>query len=185
MDLATRRPDEVLEITRTFSAPAALVYRMWVAPEHLVGWLPDDVMSKGCEVDFRVGGRWSQTYGSDENPNYHHNISGVFREIDVPRRLVMTYVNDYDGIETLVTVNFRELGDGRTEMRFRQEGFQSLPERDGHGRGWSQGFDALAAYLLRLGSIETTPAGRPAKDGVSEDIAAAKQRDEDSKAGRA
>ena len=31
-------PDEVLEFTRTFDAPLALVWRLWRDPEHMVRW---------------------------------------------------------------------------------------------------------------------------------------------------
>jgi uncharacterized protein YndB with AHSA1/START domain len=178
--------EQVLEITRVFEAPAALLFKLWSEPEHLVRWLPEGLISLECEVDFRVGGRWQQVFGSPQRPDYRHSIFGVYRDIAAPHRLAMTYVNDYDQVETLVTLAFRELGDGRTEMRFRQEGFTSIAERDGHGGGWRSSFDVLAAYLLRLGSIEVTPAGRPGRDAVAEDVVEARRRqtEQHAKAGR-
>ena len=48
-------PDEVLEIVRSFDAPAALLFKLWSEPEHLVRWLPEGLISLECEVDFREG----------------------------------------------------------------------------------------------------------------------------------
>ena len=169
-------PDDVLEITRVFEAPATLLFKLWSEPEHLTRWLPEGSVSLDCQVDFREGGRWLQTFGSPDQPDHRHTIFGVYRQIAAPYRLSMTYVNDYDQVETLVTLTFRELGDGRTEMRFRQEGFASRSERDGHDGGWRSSFDVLAAYLLRLDRIEVTPVGRPRHDGTAEDIIEAQRR---------
>jgi hypothetical protein len=35
-------------------------------------------------------------------------------------------------------------------MTFRQEPFESAAERDGHGEGWSEAFDRMAAHLATL-----------------------------------
>ena len=34
-------------------------------------------------------------------------------------------------------------------MTFRQEGFKSVEERDGHEGGWNESFDRLVAYLKK------------------------------------
>jgi uncharacterized protein YndB with AHSA1/START domain len=75
-----------------------------------------------------------------------HWIHGVYQEIVPPKRLVFTYINDADGHEMLVTLNFAA-GDARTEMSFRQAVFLNVAERDGHNFGWSSTMELLAEYV--------------------------------------
>jgi uncharacterized protein YndB with AHSA1/START domain len=77
-------------------------------------------------------------------------LEGRYREVVRPERLVFTHAwlgaDGVAGPETLVTVVFAE-AEGGTLMRFTQTGFDSQGSRDGHGDGWSQCFERLAAYL--------------------------------------
>jgi hypothetical protein len=43
----------------------------------------------------------------------------------------------------VVRIRLSASGNG-TDMHFEQTGFGSVAERDGHGVGWGQAFDALA-----------------------------------------
>jgi hypothetical protein len=51
-----------------------------------------------------------------------------------------------------VAVSFVDLGDGRTELILRQEGFATATGRDEHLTGWSSALDRFADYLA--GNIE-------------------------------
>jgi uncharacterized protein YndB with AHSA1/START domain len=166
-------PDEVLEITRTFDAPPALLWRLWSNPEHIVRWWgPQTCWLEVCEMDFREGGAWR--FWMRNGSGLDHWIGGTYREIRPHERLSFTYVNAYDGHEMVVAIDFIDLG-ARTEMRFLQAPFLNEVERDGHRVGWTSTFELLAAYLLRFeGVIEVTPVGRPRRDGVAEDIVAAR-----------
>jgi uncharacterized protein YndB with AHSA1/START domain len=167
----------VLDIDRVFAAPRALVWRLWRDPEHLVRWHgPEGCALSQCEQDFRPGGHWRRTMTA--GPGHAHVIFGDFIEVDEPRRLSFTYTNESDGFETLVTMDFIEQPDGTTRMLFRQTPFISGKERDGHGRGWNSSFDLFGLYLALLTDQDWGPRGRPRIDGVAEDIAAAKARQE-------
>ena len=105
-----------LVITRTFAAPAALIYEVMTTPEHIRQWWGaghGDVTV--CEVDLRVGGRrhFAQvTPGGDEV-----SFSGEYRELDPPGRLVHTEV--FDNIQSppsLIQSTFTEQ-DGLTTLR--------------------------------------------------------------------
>lgn len=166
--------DNVLELTRVFEAPPALVFKMWSDIEHLVRWHgPEGYALLHCEQEFREGGAWKRCMSN--GPGHAHWISGVYKEIRPFERLSFTYVNAYDQLEMLVEMDFTDLG-GRTQMRFRQSPFISVEERDGHGWGWSSGFELLAAYVEQFNGIEAPPKGRPRSDGVAEDIMAARRR---------
>ncbi|MDB5540203.1 MAG: hypothetical protein JWQ89_1930 [Devosia sp.] len=168
-------PEQVLQFTRMFEAPRALVFKVWSSPEHVVRWYgPEGYALLSCDMDFREGGAWR--FCMSNGPGHAHWIHGVYREIREPSRLSFTYINDYDGHEMLVTMDFIDRGE-RTEMHFQQAGFTRIEERDGHDWGWNSTIDLLAAYLLRFKDVvETTPIGRPRSDGVAEDIVAARRR---------
>jgi uncharacterized protein YndB with AHSA1/START domain len=164
----------LLEIERTFDAPRELVWRLWRDPEHMVRWHgPEGCALIECDSDFRVGGKWRRCMSS--GPGHRHVISGEYVELEEPRRLSFTYVNAYDGFETMVTMDFLDEG-GKTRMLFRQTPFISVEERDGHGRGWNSSFDILSNYLAIFTGDDMSPKGPPRRDGVAEDIVAARRR---------
>ncbi len=171
------RPEEVLEFTRVFDAPPALVWRMWRDPEHMVRWHgPEGFWLTDCELDFRVGGKWSRTMS--RAADHAHRIYGEYLEIEEEERLRFTYINDYDGHEMVVTLDFSER-DGKTEMRFHQAAFTTIEDRDAHGWGWMSGFDLLASYLAKVKAADGRLVGQPRRDGVAEDIAALRQLKEE------
>jgi uncharacterized protein YndB with AHSA1/START domain len=79
-------------------------------------------------------------------------LSGVYREIVEPERIVFTHTwlddDGKPGHETLITISFAERR-GKTEMTFRQAVFESVESRDGHRGGWNECFDKLAEYVAR------------------------------------
>ena len=137
-----------LTITRSFNAPAALIFKAWTQAEHLVRWLgPVGFDAREVEVDFRRGGRWRACISSTEHGDMW--MGGEYREISPPDRLVLTFAWDSTGFETLVTIDLQELAD-RTVMTFHQTPFVSVESRDSHNQGWSSSFDRLAALVATL-----------------------------------
>jgi uncharacterized protein YndB with AHSA1/START domain len=139
--------DELL-ITRTFDAPAALVFALWTEPEHFRRWMgPESFDCPEAEIDLRVGGRYRALIRSAEHGD--NWFAGVYREIVPGRRLVFTFAWDNDGpsagLETLVTITFEERH-GKTVQTFHQRPFRSVERRDSHVGGWSSAFDKLANY---------------------------------------
>jgi uncharacterized protein YndB with AHSA1/START domain len=164
----------VLEMTRVFDAPRELVFLIWKEPEHMVRWHgPEGMVLLSCEIDFRVGGKWRRCMSS--GAGHEHWIHGEYREIVEPSRLSFSYVNEHDGFETIVTTDFVEEA-GKTRMFFRQTPFISREERDEHGWGWMSGFGLFAKYLEEFSDDDWRPKGRPRRDGVDEDYAAARER---------
>jgi uncharacterized protein YndB with AHSA1/START domain len=142
--------DKTLLITRTFDAPREVVWKAWAdAKQAKQWWGPNGFTAPVVELASVPGGAWhAQMRAPDGKVLGQH---GVLREIVPPERLQYTFIWDENPEdELLVTVGFATQGE-KTEMNFKQTGFSSVEERDGHGDGWSQSFDRLAAYLDKVG----------------------------------
>lgn len=141
-----------LVMRRDFDAPRELVYACWTEQEHMRHWFfPRDFTVPHSESDIRPGGRYRSCLRAPDGTD--HWVGGVYRELSPPEKIVFTHAwQDEAGNsehETLVTVTFADLGNGRTRMTFHQAFFLSEASRDGHEGGWSETFDGLGAYLAR------------------------------------
>ncbi|HUI34002.1 MAG TPA: SRPBCC domain-containing protein [Stellaceae bacterium] len=140
-----------LVIKRVLDAPRELVFAAWVDPAQAARWWgPKGFTTVSAEMDVRVGGTWRRRMRSPEGSE--HISRGVYREIAPPERLVFTFAWEYGGApghgpETVVTLTFADLGQGRTELTLRQEGFATVTGRDDHRTGWSSALERLADYL--------------------------------------
>lgn len=148
--------DELL-ITRDFDAPAQLLFTLWTDVNHFAKWMgPEGFSCEAAEIDLRIGGRYR---GMIRSPNYGDSwFAGEYREIEPPTRLVFTWKWDTGpsaDVESLVTITFRELGDGKTAMTFHQMRFVSAERRDEHVKGWTSLFNKLGVYAEKL-ARETT-----------------------------
>lgn len=114
-------------------------------------------------------------------PGHSHWISGTYLEIEAPRRLRFTYVNEADGFETVVKLDFEETEAGHTRMLFRQSPFLNAAECNGHGWGWRSGFDLFDRYVREFIDADWRPKGPPRAEGVAADLLAARQRHLDDK----
>jgi uncharacterized protein YndB with AHSA1/START domain len=140
-----------LVINRVFDAPRDLVWKAWTDPEMMKEWsAPRGFTLPISEGDLRPGGEWRAQMRKGDGTTL--DLGGVYREIAAPHRLVFTHAwmdeNGNPGPETLVTVTFADRG-GKTEMNFRQSGFDSVESREGHSGGWNECFDQLAELLAQ------------------------------------
>ena len=139
-----------LVITRTFDAPRDLVWKAWT--EDMDKWsAPPQFTMPVSEGDIRPGGKWRACM-KNRRDGTELWLGGVYREVVKPEKLVFTHAWDgpdgKPGPETLVTVILVEKG-GKTEMHFRQTGFDSVESRNGHGEGWNECFDLLDDFLSK------------------------------------
>jgi uncharacterized protein YndB with AHSA1/START domain len=145
-----------LQVTRVFDAPRDSVFRWWSQAETLQQWSGcKDATRCDVEMDFRVGGSFSQTMqiaGAAEP----FTITGVYEEIVVPVRI--RYRLDMGMAVTNVRIEFLEEGN-RTKVVLTQEGFpnEEMCKIVTHGTGES--FDKLdvivSANALPQNSIAT------------------------------
>jgi uncharacterized protein YndB with AHSA1/START domain len=148
-DAAALFAERELVITRIFDAPRRLVFKMWTDPEHLARWWgPRGFTTISARMDVRPGGVWSRSMRAPGGSIIRKH--GVYREIVMPERLVLTYITDdlagNPGPETLVTVTFVDLG-GKTRLTLHQAGFESGAAREAHHGGWTSCLECLAEHL--------------------------------------
>jgi uncharacterized protein YndB with AHSA1/START domain len=98
-------------VTRTFNAPARIVFEAWTKPELFKQWwVPKsmDMSLLSCEMDVRAGGRYRVqfAYGDSEAAFF-----GTYTEVTPHSRLAWTNEESDEGSTT--TVTFEEI-DGKT-----------------------------------------------------------------------
>jgi uncharacterized protein YndB with AHSA1/START domain len=136
----------MLQLERLIAAPPERVFALWTEPEQLIKWWgPEGFDVPEHDMDVRPGGRWRTTMRSPDGNRF--TVSGVYRSIDKPRRVVFTWGWDDEhgmrGHETEVTVTF-EAAPGGTRMRLTQQTFESAESRGKHEHGWTSSFVCLA-----------------------------------------
>jgi uncharacterized protein YndB with AHSA1/START domain len=120
--IVERTSDRELTVTRTFDAPAHIVFDAWTKPELLkLWWAPKSfgVSLFECEQDVRIGGAYRFAFGRD--PNHPEVFSGRYVEVKPPLRLVLTqlYERMSEAGEVVVTAAFEE-SQGRTRLTLHQ-----------------------------------------------------------------
>ena len=150
----TTPSDRELVTTRAFDAPRDLVWEAWTSPEHLPNWLlgPEGWTMPVCESDLRVGGAWHFVWRNEADGS-EMGMTGEYREITPPERLVSTQSWGGDSPETVNTLVFTE-EDGLTMMT-QTILYPSQEARDaaiatGMQRGMDAGFNRLDVYLQTL-----------------------------------
>lgn len=113
----TNEPEAVREhtISRVFDVPARYLFEAYSKPEHVQRWFgPEGWPLTGCEIDFRVGGRFRFTMtGPDgtQNPPF----GGTYLEIVENRRIVYSVAfDDSDASDFVATITFDEKAGGTT-----------------------------------------------------------------------
>jgi uncharacterized protein YndB with AHSA1/START domain len=151
-ETAAKPNERTLVLTRVFDSPPALMFKAWTEPEHLVRWWgPEGFTMPSCQIDLRPGGAYRYQMRSAEGTD--HWLRGVFKEIDPPHRLVLTWAwenveGDMGSVghETLLTVTFADY-QGKTKLTMHQAEFESVSARDAHNKGWSSALERLGAYV--------------------------------------
>ena len=125
------RGDREIVMTRAFDASRSLVFKAFTAPELVQRWLlgPPGWTMPACEIDLKEGGRYRYLWRRGDGAEM--GMSGVYREIVPPQRLVATEKFDqpwYPG-EAVGTIVLEEKGGGT--MLTQSIVYQSQDARDG------------------------------------------------------
>jgi len=148
-----RRSERELVVTRSFDAPARLLFEAWTTPALFMRWWAPKSLGVpllSCEMDVRPGGRYRLEFGQDASSAMA--FYGEYTEVTPPSRLAWT--NDEAENGALTTVTFDEQG-GRTLLTFREiyPSKEALDESlAGMEGGMPEQFDQLDALLATLGA---------------------------------
>lgn len=102
-----RVSDREIRVTRTFDAPARLVFQAWTTPELFAQWwLPRSMgmTLQALDMDARTGGSYRLDFGNGAE------FFGTYREVTPHTRIVWTN-DEGDGSSSVTTVSFEERGD--------------------------------------------------------------------------
>src|SRR5579872_3262765 len=131
--------DAVLLMNRSFDATAEAVFDAWIQRDEFQCWIgPRGVKCEVTELDARVGGRYRLVMHTPDGRTMP--IAGEFREVDRPRKLVLTWgLETHPDHNSLITLTFHDAG-GKCDFTLRQEGLVTAENRDAHGAGWASAF---------------------------------------------
>ena len=145
-----RKSERELVVTRTFDAPARIVFEAWTKPDLFKRWWAPKSMGislLSCEMDVRVGGGYRLVFGQGME------FFGRYIEVTPHSRLVWTNEEGGDG-GPVTTVTFEERG-GKTLLVMR-ELYPSKDALDAAGTGAADGmgevFGQLDELLVALGA---------------------------------
>jgi uncharacterized protein YndB with AHSA1/START domain len=116
--MVDRKSDRELVVTRTFDAPARIVFQAWTKPELFMRWWAPKSMGvplRSCDMDVRAGGGYRVEFGQDASNSWA--FFGKYIEVVPNARLVWTNDEGEDGPVT--TVTFEEQ-DGKTLLTYRE-----------------------------------------------------------------
>jgi uncharacterized protein YndB with AHSA1/START domain len=127
--VVTLPSDTEILITRSFDAPAELVFKAWTTPELVKRWWGFETSEwLVCDIDLREGGGWRWVVREgDMEVGFH----GEYREIARPQRLVSTEV--FEGFPDAGALNTMTLDevDGVTTLTTLVQ-HETKEHRDGH-----------------------------------------------------
>ena len=142
-----RKSDREVVVTRTFNAPARLVFEAWTKPELLKQWWVPKSMGMtlvSCEMDVRTGGKYRLGFGGGMD------FFGRYLEVTPHSRLVWTNEESGDA-GSVTTVTFEEK-EGKTLLVL-SELYPSKEALDAAGTGAA---DATVETFQQLDGLLAT-----------------------------
>lgn len=139
-----RTSDVEVVVTRTFDAPARIVFEAWSKPELFKKWWVPKSMGMtlhACEMDVRTGGKYRLNFGEGMD------FFGRYIEVTPPSRIVWT--NEEGGENGSVTTVTFEEKDGKTLLVMR-EIYPSKEALDEAGTGAADATQETFAQLDEL-----------------------------------
>jgi uncharacterized protein YndB with AHSA1/START domain len=107
-----RKSERELVVTRTFNAPARIVFEAWTTPELFKRWwVPKSapISLRSCEMDVRAGGKYRLVFVFGNDASKHMEFFGRYIEVTPHSRLVWTNDEGDEG-GAVSTVTFEEKG---------------------------------------------------------------------------
>jgi uncharacterized protein YndB with AHSA1/START domain len=144
-----RKSERELVVTRTFNAPARIVFEAWTKPELFKRWWVPKSMGMSllsCDMDVRVGGKYRLEFAQEDA---QAAFFGTYKEVTPHSRLVWS--NEEGDEVSVTTVTFEEQ-DGKTLLAM-HELYPSKEALDAAGTGAA---DATVETFAQLDELLVT-----------------------------
>src|SRR3954469_3047029 len=148
-----KKSEREILVTRTFNAPARIVFEAWTKPELIKRWWAPKstgVPLTSCEADVRVGGRYRFEFGREGAKPIA--FFGRYIEVIPDARLVWTNEESEDGAVSTLTLEER----GGKTLLVLHELYPSKEALDevvaGMAGGMPEQFEQLDELLVALGA---------------------------------
>lgn len=144
-----RTSEREVVVTRTFDAPARIVFEAWTTPELFKRWWVPKSLGMtlySCEMDVRTGGGYRLVFGDANGLAFH----GRYIEVAPPSRLVWTNDESDEGAVTTVTFEEKE---GKTLLVLRElyPSKEAFEAEHGMEDAMGEAFEQLDEVLVTLG----------------------------------
>lgn len=123
-------------VERVFAIDRATMWKLWTDEEHAAHWMRPSVTEFGptiATIDPHPGGRYRFEMVAKDGSA--HAASGVYVELDEPKRLTFTWSWEGSDDESLVEVTLSEVPGG-TRVQLVHTKLSSQEAADEHQRGW-------------------------------------------------
>jgi uncharacterized protein YndB with AHSA1/START domain len=143
-----KKSEREVVVTRTFDAPARLVFEAWSQPELFKKWWVPRSMGmtlRSCEMDVRTGGKYRLVFGDD--PANPMAFFGKYLEVVPNKRIVWTNEESGDA-GSVTTVTFEER-DGKT-LLVMSELYPTKEALDAAGTGAQEAMNETFGQLDEL-----------------------------------
>ena len=146
-----RTSEREIVVTRSFNAPARIVFEAWTKPELFKRWWAPKSMGmflRSCEMDVRVGGGYRLEFGHDAANSAA--FFGKYVEVNPHTRLAWSNDEGGDG-GSVTTVTFEEKG-GKTLLVMRElyPSKAALDASGGAADAMPEQFDQLDELLASM-----------------------------------
>jgi uncharacterized protein YndB with AHSA1/START domain len=154
-----RKSDFELEATRSFAAPACMVFEAWTKPELFTRWwVPKSggMSLISFEMDVRVGGGYRFKF---THPAFAHPMTFFGKYIEVTPNAKLSWSNDESEEGAITTVAFTE-SDSKTLVKFHEryptkQGLNDAME--GSSGYMAEQFEQLDEMLAELQAASSPP----------------------------
>jgi uncharacterized protein YndB with AHSA1/START domain len=154
MTTSERVSDRELVVTRSFNAPAALVFKAWTTPELMMRWWAPKsfgITFISCEMDVKTGGTYRFVFG---HPAADQPMAFFGRYIEVVPNARIVWTNEEAEGGAVSTATFTETnGQTRVVVHDLYPSKAALDEAlaSGSTGAWPEQFEALDGLLPDVG----------------------------------
>jgi uncharacterized protein YndB with AHSA1/START domain len=148
-----RKSEREIVVTRTFNAPARIVFEAWTKPELLKRWWVPKSMGMSllsCEADVRTGGKYRFEFS---HPDWEKPMAFFGRYLEVIPHSRLVWTNDDAEEGAVTTVTFEEKA-GKTLLVVHDvyPSKEALDANAGMENAMTETFAQLDELLLTLGA---------------------------------